>query len=1126
MDSRHFSQTPDVYIEDTAADFYAELLAAAARSGDVRRAYTALGNVFRRAADQKLRHNSIKFAGLFAKTDYLIKENGITPPLSYYINDTRVRLRRQHERSESDLKQTFPYDLKNVCRFISAVYGGAPVPAELSAMLPASDLSRDSGELLGDCIRVVADCCTESVLTATGEHGNRMEIPLSHGWEHIAGLVSPGAQLNLVRPRMEEGVIRPELIIYEPDYLVDISAVAACFESYGNTPYTYLINKIKPAPMSVHTMLGNFAGQLLDEAVHSSESDYTASVKEFFRRNALAIAACPDTGTDFHKAATAQRHNIRQAVGTVLPSEVNTYQPEETMLEPSFFSEMLGIQGRMDFLQMDNSRPDSCLLIEQKSGKGAFPPGPDPDTPRHQEKHYVQLLLYMALLRYNYSRSNSAIRAFLLYSRYTNSLLKLGPAPALLREAIMLRNRIARCEQSYAAGGISVLERLTPDALNTRHVSGTLWNRYTRPQLEALLQPIHTASPLERAYYFRFMTFLETEHLLSKIGNKTKENSGFAAKWHDTLEEKLIAGNIYYDMAIEKLESSGDSGTGIATITLQMGGQPASGVSNFRQGDIVILYSYVKGMEPDARKTVVFRASVAGITSGSLTLRLRNPQTDRRVFHRPPGHAWAVEHDLFESSFGSLYRGMHTFLSAPGRRRELLLTLRRPETDPSVTLRGDYGAFNELVLRAMRARDFFLVIGPPGTGKTSFGMLNILREELLRPSASVLLTAYTNRAVDEICSKLTASGIDFVRMGSPLACAGEYRGYLLENHVKSCANVSGVRKLISTTRVVCATVSSLNSNTSLFALKHFDLAIIDEASQILEPHIIGLLSAATDGSEAISRFVLIGDHKQLPAVVQQTDDDSRVSDPTLREIDLTDCRDSLFERLLRRYRDDASVTYMLTRQGRMHREIARFPSEAFYGGQLHTVPLKHQEAPLPPHPEGGGTAWRALSEHRVAFIASRLPDDDLSDKVNTAEAGIIASVVLSAYRLYGEKFNPDTTVGVIVPYRNQIAAVRDAIAASGITCLQDITIDTVERYQGSQRDIIIYGFTVRKRYQLNFLTSNVFEEDGALIDRKLNVAITRAREHLVLTGNPRLLSENAVFASLIQYIRDRHAYFE
>ena len=126
---------------------------------------------------------------------------------------------------------------------------------------------------------------------------------------------------------------------------------------------------------------------------------------------------------------------------------------------------------------------------------------------------------------------------------------------------------------------------------------------------------------------------------------------------------------------------------------------------------------------------------------------------------------------------------------------------------------------------------------------------------------------------------------------------------------------------------------------------------------------------------------------------------------------------------------------------------------------------------------------------------------------------MIAAMVVRIYEIEkGNSFDVNTTVGVIVPYRNQIATVRKAIDKYGIGILHDITIDTVERYQGSQRKYIIYGFTIQKYYQLNFLTNNVFEDfDGSLIDRKLNVAMTRAEEHLIMVGNPELLSNNFIF---------------
>jgi superfamily I DNA and/or RNA helicase len=307
------------------------------------------------------------------------------------------------------------------------------------------------------------------------------------------------------------------------------------------------------------------------------------------------------------------------------------------------------------------------------------------------------------------------------------------------------------------------------------------------------------------------------------------------------------------------------------------------------------------------------------------------------------------------------------------------------------------------------------------------------------------------------------------------------------------------------------TTTAFNANVNFFSQKQFSLAIIDEASQILEPHLIGILSACTnDGLPAIRKFIFIGDHKQLPAVVQQKEEESKVDDPLLNGIGLTNCRLSLFERLLKRYRHDPSVVYMLTHQGRMHHDIAAFPNHEFYHDKLQEVPLPHQTRQLP--------------TPRVAFVAIEPPRQTTSDKVNTNEAQAIAATVASIYK-QTEQFDPTFTVGVIVPYRNQIAEVRRALEQTGIAQLRDITIDTVERFQGSQRQYILYGFTVQHPYQLNFLTSNTFEEDGSIIDRKLNVAMTRAREGLILFGNPRLLESNTTFARLIAFTRKHKAFF-
>ena len=181
-----------------------------------------------------------------------------------------------------------------------------------------------------------------------------------------------------------------------------------------------------------------------------------------------------------------------------------------------------------------------------------------------------------------------------------------------------------------------------------------------------------------------------------------------------------------------------------------------------------------------------------------------------------------------------------------------------------------------------------------------------------------------------------------------------------------------------------------------------------------------------------------------------------------------------------------------------------------------------------PH-QGTSTIARIVSQRRLAFFALPYLPHTEPAKVNSAEAKLIASLVKEIWSLYitnGKAFSASQTIGIIVPYRNQIAVIRSEIERFGIEALRGISIDTVERYQGSERDVILYGFTVKQHYQLDFLAENVFEEEGIVIDRKLNVALTRAREQLFLVGNPGLLSRNETFRQLISFAKEQGGYVE
>lgn len=116
---------------------------------------------------------------------------------------------------------------------------------------------------------------------------------------------------------------------------------------------------------------------------------------------------------------------------------------------------------------------------------------------------------------------------------------------------------------------------------------------WQKPAIDGVLDPIHKAPELDRAYFYRFMRFISNEHMMSKLGNKTKECSGFASTWHDTPEAKRLAGNIYDGLTL--LSPSADGNGDITQVEMVFAGDIDNDMSNFRTGDIVILYPYDKG---------------------------------------------------------------------------------------------------------------------------------------------------------------------------------------------------------------------------------------------------------------------------------------------------------------------------------------------------------------------------------------------------------------------------------------------------------------------------------------------------------------------------------------------------
>ena len=946
----------------------------------------------------------------------------------------------------------------------------------------------------------------------------------------LHGQLFEGAQVNLLSVQSRSDgeakdtfALYPETIVLEPDFLVDITTVCACIRPHGTTPLNYLLNKFAPSPRSTAIRLGNTANEFLDDCVNEPEDEasvpenelYTAAMQRSFRQAPLDYTTLDALDANFFKECRTQFTHIRQTVKQRFSAADIDIASSDIQLEPSFLCEALGLQGRMDLLADDFSK-----IVELKSGKAEEYPGFHP-----QEAHALQMALYREMLHYGPGIPYEQVQTYLFYSKYPY-FYNIYRQPKEIAKAIALRNGIVHIERTLRnGGGPALMGALSEETFNTNRRHDRFYETYLRPSILNLLRPLQNASPLEAAYFHTFLAFTEREQFLAKTGDGQPDSGrGFAETWNADTQTKRLNGNILTDLSIEPVT---DESGAIVEIEAHIPDYTDDFLPNFRQGDMVMLYER-NGEKDTVVNRQVFRCTIEEICSDRLLLKLAYRQRHTQAFHRD--RRYAVEPGHMDSTFTQAYRGLFAFLTAPVHRRQLLLgqTVPRRNETRTLNLPVENPDIARIVLRAKQAEDYFLLVGPPGTGKTSVALKAMVEEFLSEtPSPNLLLTAYTNRAVDEICEMLESipDTPAYVRIGMESSCSPRFRPRLIQHVVQHARNRQEIHDTLRPIRLFVGTLSSLSGHPELFALKRFDTALIDEASQILEPQLLPLLCAVlpdtapgSSPSCAIRRFILIGDHKQLPAVVVQSQDTSKVNDSRLQAIGLTDCACSLFERLhrLQNTLRSEGIVDMLHRQGRMHPDICQLVNDTFYNGRLDVIPLPHQQGSLAI--PACTTEWEHfIASHRTGFFPTE-PSFTENPKINTNEACIIASIVETLLTLatrQGKKLDAAAQIGIIVPFRNQIASVRKSLAERGIPGYTDMTIDTVERYQGSQRDIILYGTTISRSYQLDTLSAPVLT-DNQWIDRKLNVALTRARKQFFLIGYDALLRRSSSYLRLLE----------
>lgn len=391
------------------------------------------------------------------------------------------------------------------------------------------------------------------------------------------------------------------------------------------------------------------------------------------------------------------------------------------------------------------------------------------------------------------------------------------------------------------------------------------------------------------------------------------------------------------------------------------------------------------------------------------------------------------------------------------------------------------------------ASDIVCIHGPPGTGKTRTLTAYVL--EAVSQGQSVLVTAHSNQAVDNLLAG--DSSIDDAEEDTLHAIAQDPEEDLSIARVGSNSRNRVIQANYMDASVSRAdVVAATTSGAAQFDKDQFDVAVVDEATQASRPATAIALNCAR-------KLVLAGDHKQLPPYC---------ADESMQEEDM---HISLFEYLLNRYGEDISV--LLQRQYRMNEEIAEFPNEAFYDGNLET--------------DSRNRDWQVADLKPLMGIdvdGSERQQTHGNSYFNRKEAEAVAKQV----ELLVRNDLDAEDIGVITAYSGQIGKIGHRINQLDIENPRGVTVDTVDSFQGGEREAIIVSF-VRSNPDgySGFLE---FPEEGP---RRLNVALTRARKRLVLVGNWETLGKRAphrsaeessasLYAELAEHIRSKDRMLE
>ncbi|GAA6036376.1 hypothetical protein JCM8097_001691 [Rhodosporidiobolus ruineniae] len=503
----------------------------------------------------------------------------------------------------------------------------------------------------------------------------------------------------------------------------------------------------------------------------------------------------------------------------------------------------------------------------------------------------------------------------------------------------------------------------------------------------------------------------------------------------------------------------------------------------------------------------ISRGFVLSITAQEVVLGLDQSLTSFPQAQRVPSaqRVFRIDKDELAAGMGRIRDNLIQLFVKGGdeRRRRLIVDLEAPSFNavlgesekensrliPSNLNEDQKGAL-EKVLAAL---DYALILGMPGTGKTT--TIAEVIKALAAAGKSVLLTSYTHSAVDNILLKVKDAGLDILRLGNrdKIMPALHHLTLTPEDYSTSLTDID--KKL---TRPQIVAMTCLGINEPIFTKRRFDVCIVDEASQVTLPTCLGPLRFA-------DKFVLVGDHNQLPPLV-------RNHSARKGGLDV-----SLFKRL-----SDAhpAAVANLAHQYRMNSDIMLLSNELIYEGKLEVgseeVGKRRLALPKVEEFEGLGE-WEkevVCPSRTVLFVdTDALPAQEQrkGSLIENELEGLLIKQSIAALTTCGVA---ETDIGVITPYRQQIKLLNREVQRP----FPGVEVLTADRSQGRDKEVIL----------VSLVRSNSSGNVGELLKdwRRLNVCLTRARSKLVLFGSRTTLRHSALLRQFLDLVEEKGWVYE